>query len=152
HRNQPSTRRLLPLSSGRKPGYAARAQKPLPCAQKPLPSRYGMVYTCFEMIRDCRADLPQGWRHFAASCVPVIRRILVRYTGSDALLNTTLVSLRQPQSSIFQSVDLSPERQFLAELRQAVLGRVAVAEPEIPLELASLAEALAPLTMVEKQA
>jgi hypothetical protein len=111
-----------------------------------------MVYTCFEMIRDCRADLPQGWRHFAASYIPVIRRILVQYTGSDSLLNTMLVSLRQPQSSIFQSVDMSPERQFLAELRQAVLGRIAVSEPEIPLELASLADALAPLTMVEKQA
>jgi hypothetical protein len=111
-----------------------------------------MVYTCFEMVRDCRADLPQGWRHFAASYVPVIRRILMQYTGSDAALDSVLLSLRKPESSLFQSLDPSPERHFLAALRQAVLAECAVAEAEIAIALETVAEALAPLTMVEKQA
>jgi hypothetical protein len=111
-----------------------------------------MVYTCFEMIRDCRADLPAGWRYFAANYVPVIRRLLICYAGTDASLDATLLALRKPESSLFQSLDPSPERWFLAQLRQAVLAGIRPPETEIGLDLATVAEALAPLTMVERQA
>src|SRR5205085_6498300 len=58
-----------------------------------------MVYTCFEMIRDCRADLPQGWRHFAASYVPVIRRILKQYGSEGMDIDAILLPLRKPGAS-----------------------------------------------------
>jgi hypothetical protein len=111
-----------------------------------------MVYTCFEMIRDCRADVPQGWRHFASSYVPVIRRILKQYGAGEMDMDPILLSLRKSSGPLFQSMDPSPERWFVAELRQVVLASLAVPEPEIALDLATVAEALAPLTMVEKQA
>ncbi len=38
-----------------------------------------MIYTCYEMIGDCRAGLPQGWSHFLAQYVPPIRGFLAHY-------------------------------------------------------------------------
>jgi len=112
-----------------------------------------MVYTCFEMVRDCRADLPQGWRYFASNYVPPIQKILSQYpNGSKIAIDQVLLSLRRPDSKLFQSIDPSPERWFLAQLRQAVLGQLNVSPPEIPLDLETVSEALAPLTLVEKQA
>src|SRR5215467_5655344 len=86
-----------------------------------------MVYTCFEMVRDCRADLPQGWRYFASNYVPPIQKILSQYpNGSKIAIDQVLLSLRRPDSKLFQSIDPSPERWFLAQLRQAVLGQLNV--------------------------
>jgi hypothetical protein len=105
------------------------------------------------MIRDCRADLPQGWRYFASNYIPPIRRILSQYpNGSGTPLENILLSLRQPDSKLFQSLDPSPERWFLAQLRQAVLAQLTVPQPEIPLDLETVTGALEPLTVVEKQA
>ncbi|MDE3166498.1 MAG: hypothetical protein KGN36_11895, partial [Acidobacteriota bacterium] len=79
-----------------------------------------MVYTCFEMVRDCRADLPQGWRYFLTVYVPVIRRLLAHYapaaSDADARIESLLADLRRPGSSLFQSLDPAPERWFVAEL------------------------------------
>ena len=112
-----------------------------------------MVYTCFEMVRDCRADLPQGWRYFAANYVPVIRQILIHYAGApDPILERALLSMKQPGSSLFQTLDPAPERWMIGELRQVVLAAVSAPEPAIALDLATVADALSPLTMVEKQA
>src|SRR4051794_19681585 len=112
-----------------------------------------MVYTCFEMVRDCRADLPQGWRYFASNYVPPIRKILSQYpNGSGTPIESVLLSLRRPESRLFQSLDPSPERWFLAQLRQAVLAQLTVPQPEISLDLETVAGALEPLTVVEKQA
>ena len=111
-----------------------------------------MVYTCFEMIRDCRADLPQAWRYFAANYVVPIRRIAEHYAPGQVSIEQLLLSLRQPDSSLYQTTDPSPERWFVSELRQAVLARVQAPAPAIPLDLETVTEALAPLTMVEKQA
>jgi len=115
-----------------------------------------MVYTCFEMVRDCRADLPQGWRHFASAYVPVIQRILSHYSGAaandPARLERVLLDLRRPESSLFQPLDPSPERWFVAGLRQAVLAGLPAPQPEISLGLGDVSEALAPLTIMEKQA
>ena len=113
-----------------------------------------MIYTCYEMVRDCRADLPEGWGYFVTEYVPLIRRLLAHYAPrSDAeLLNRTLLALRQPASSMFQSLEPAPERWFMAELRQKVLAELPAAAPEIELDLETLAAALEPLTSVEKQA
>ena len=113
-----------------------------------------MVYTCYEMMRDCRANLPQGWSHFIAHYVPVIRRLLDHYRGPDAPpLEPVFAALCRSQSSLFQSLEPSPERWFVAELRQQVLAELPDGPgPEIPLDLDAVAAALAAFTMVEKQA
>jgi hypothetical protein len=113
-----------------------------------------MVYTCYDMIRDCRADLPAGWSYFLNYYVPAIRRILTHYgeTATDAQLRNILLELRKPDSSLFQSMEPAPERWFVAELRQKVLATLPVPQTEIELELSTVAEALAPLTLTEKEA
>jgi hypothetical protein len=113
-----------------------------------------MIYTCYEMARDCRADLPEGWAHFITEYVPLVRRLLVHYgpAGDAGLLNRVLLALRRPESSMFQSLDPAPERWFAAELRQKSLAELANPVPETDLDLETLAAALEPLTVVEKQA
>ena len=34
-----------------------------------------MIYTCYEMVRDCHADRPEGWAYFISNYVPLIRKI-----------------------------------------------------------------------------
>lgn len=112
-----------------------------------------MIYTSYEMIRDCRADRPEGWRYFVSNYVPVIRRILAQYDRAAApdRLERALTAMRKPESSLFQSLEPAPERSFVAELRQKVLDFVPAPEAEIPLDLETLAAALEPLTLLEKQ-
>jgi len=118
-----------------------------------------MIYTCYEMIRDCRSDKPEGWSFFLAQYVPVIRGLLAHYfperAGDPTLAERVLEALRQPQSGLFESLDPAPERAFVAGLRQRVLAAVeaerAGATPEIPIDLEVLGLALEPLTLTEKQ-
>jgi hypothetical protein len=109
-----------------------------------------MVYTCYEMIRDCRADSPAGWSYFLMQYVPAIRRMVAHYGQGD--VDKILLSLRDPKSSLFQSMEPAPERWFIAELRQKVLATLPVPPAEIEIDLATVAEALAPLTLTEKEA
>jgi hypothetical protein len=115
-----------------------------------------MIYTCYEMVRDCRADLPEGWAYFISDYVPLIRKLLAHYdsgrAGNGELLNRILLALRKPESSMFQLLEPSPERWFAAELRQKVLAELATPVPEIDIDLETVAVALEPLTVVEKQA
>jgi hypothetical protein len=111
-----------------------------------------MIYTCYEMVRDCRANRPEGWRYFITSYVPVIRKLIEHYGGSAAHLDRVLLAVRNPQSSMFDSLEPSPERWFVAELRQKVVAELRAPAPEIPLALEEVAEALEPLTLTEKQA
>jgi len=112
-----------------------------------------VIYTCYEMVRDCRADLPEGWSYFAANYVPAIRKLLAHYGSDDpALLERLLLTIRDPQSSLFQSIEPAPERWLVAELRQKALAQLAAPDPEIAIDLETVADALQPLTMVEKQA
>jgi hypothetical protein len=118
-----------------------------------------MIYTCYEMIRDCRADKPEGWSYFLTQYVPVIRGLVTHYfpdrAGDPALVERVLAALRQPQSSLFESLDPAPERAFVAGLRQRVLAAVeadrAGNAPEVPIDLEVLGPALEPLTLTEKQ-
>jgi hypothetical protein len=119
-----------------------------------------MIYTCYEMIRDCRADKPAGWSYFLAQYVPVIRGLVTHYfperAADPALVERVLAALRQPQSSLFESLDPAPERAFVAGLRQRVLAAVeadrAGLAPEVPIDLEVLGPALEPLTLTEKLA
>ena len=119
-----------------------------------------MIYTCYDMIRDCRADRPAGWSHFITHYVPVIRKIAAHYYPNLAA-DSVLVTLRRPESSLFDSLDPAPERWFVAELRQRVLAaldsnagdgtsvpQLVAGEPDLD----SVSKALEPLTLLEKQA
>lgn len=116
-----------------------------------------MIYTCYDMIRDCRADRAEGWSHFVSQYVPVIRKLAAHYFPDQPLTSRKteeiLSSLRQPQSSLFQSLEPAPERWFVAELRQrvlATLGGEGAGDSELDLE--TLTEAMESLTLLEKQA
>jgi hypothetical protein len=114
-----------------------------------------MIYTCYEMIRDCRAGRAEGWRFFIASYVPVIRKFLARYQpggqADNAALERVLVAVHRPESTLFQSLEPAPERWFLAQLRQVVVEQLPPDEPATALDLETVAAALEPLTVVEKQ-
>jgi hypothetical protein len=117
-----------------------------------------LIYTCYEMIRDCRSGRPEGWSYFLTQYVPVMRGFLAHYfsdrAGDRALIERVLVAMRQPDSSLFQSLDPAPERAFVAELRQHVLSAVeadrASAAPEVSIGIEALVAALEPLTLTEK--
>ena len=112
-----------------------------------------MIYTSFEMIRDCREDRPEGWRYLVANYVPAIRKLLAHYQPMQpAPVKSVLMELKNPQSGFFRSIAPAPERQFVAELRQAIVAGLQFPPPEIALDLETAATALAPLTLAEKQA
>ena len=56
-----------------------------------------MIYTCYEMVRDCRADVPEGWIYFISHYVPVMRKALAQYApekaGDAALLGREMAAL-----------------------------------------------------------
>ena len=114
-----------------------------------------MIYTCYEMIRDCRADQAEGWSYFVSQYVPVIRKLLAHYAperaGDAALLERILTEAKKPESSLFQSLEPAPERWFVAELRQKVLAELDAPAAEVEIDLETAGNALAPLTLVEKQ-
>jgi len=103
-----------------------------------------MIYTAYEMIRDCRENRPEGWRFYIAHYVPVIRKLLAHYAGDRPAAVESIVSDR----SIFAAMEPAPERHFVAELRQRLLAQLPA---ESQLDLEQVAAALAPLTLLEKQ-
>jgi hypothetical protein len=113
-----------------------------------------MVYTCYDMIQDCRADRPAGWSHFISHYVPVIRKIAAHYCPGQAA-DSVLPALRRPESSLFATLEPAPERWFVAELRQRVLATLdshAGDRAAGELDLETISKALEPLTLLEKQA
>lgn len=116
-----------------------------------------MIYTCYEMLRDCREDRPEGWAYFIRNYVPVIRRVLAHYAEpGDGLLEKVLPALRSPQSTLFAGLEPAPERRFVAELRQQIIEQIVrlcglpPAAVEVPLD--ELSAALEPLTVLEREA
>jgi hypothetical protein len=109
------------------------------------------------MIQDCRTDKPAGWTFFVTEYVPVIGALLRHYCPDRAtdpdFARRIVVDLKKPESPLFATP--VSEREFAAGLRQHVLdaaeaGSAAVAP--IPLDLETLSEALANLTLIEKKA
>jgi hypothetical protein len=119
-----------------------------------------MIYTCYDMIRDCREGRREGWAHFVSRYVPAVRRMVAHYfparRDDAALFERILKSLHGQASSLFDSFDPAPERHFLLALRAHVRAEAerecAPQLPSCPLDLETLAGALAPLTLLEKQA
>jgi hypothetical protein len=112
-----------------------------------------MIYTCYDMVRDCRENRPEGWRYFLTNYVPVIRKLLAHYaTDDEKLLERVLLAIGKPGSSMFAPLEPAPERWFVADLRQMVLAELPDPAPAMELDLETVAEAFAPLTVVEKQA
>lgn len=110
-----------------------------------------MIYTCYEMIQDCRNGRPEGWAYFLGQYGPVIHRLLGHYAGSETL-EKVLAVVAKPESELFRSTEPAPERWFVAELRQNVLSLLPAPACETPLDLDTVAAALAGLTLLEKQA
>ena len=112
-----------------------------------------MIYTSYDMLRDCRENRPEGWRHFLTNYVPVIRKLLAHYaTDDDKLLERVLPAVGKPGASMFAPTEPAPERWFVADLRQVVVAELPHPPPEMELDLETVAEAFGPLTVVEKQA
>src|SRR5258708_39287447 len=102
------------------------------------------------MVRHLRSGERRGWNYFALTYRPLIRKLLEHYdAGSSAKAETIIAALRE---SLFREMEPMPERHFVAILRQEVLARLDVAPAEIEIDLETVAAALAPLTLVEKQA
>ena len=104
-----------------------------------------MSYTAYEMIRDCRENRPEGWRYFIRNYVPVIRKLLVHYASDDAGSIERIAADR----NLFSALEPVAERPFVAELRQRVLRELPASSN---LSLDEVAAALAPMTLLEKQA
>src|SRR5215510_713339 len=115
-----------------------------------------MIYTCYEMARDCRMGVPEGWIHFISCYVPTIRKALAQYAperaGERALVERILLTVRKPESFLFHSTEPPEERWFVAQLRQLIVTELGAPAAEIPIDLEILTAALGPLTMTEKQA
>jgi hypothetical protein len=104
-----------------------------------------MIYTCYEMIQDCRAGKPAGWSFFMANYKPAVDRLAAHYGLTD--IDGSLARVRD---TLLQTVPPMPERHFVAELRQKLLAFLP--DRPIDLDLETLAQAFAPLTVVEKKA
>ena len=115
-----------------------------------------MIYTCYEMIRDCAAGKPEGWRYFISNYVPVIRKLTAHYDPSadtGRVVGRILNATCRPAAPLFDSLDPSPERWFVARLRQTMMSEMEpAAPPEMPLSLETVGDALAPLSITQKLA
>lgn len=117
------------------------------------------VYTCYEMVADCRANKPEGWVHFVKEYVPIIRALLAHYHAARGsgreLLTRVITAVAKPDSDLFRDRPSSPEREFVTHLRQAVLRAVEVdqasRQAEIPLDLEIMTKALEEFTALERQ-
>jgi hypothetical protein len=114
-----------------------------------------MIYTCFEMIRDCQANRVAGWSYFITNYAPAVESLLRRYRP-ESRITDVLPAICKAESELFASLEPVAERLFLAELRQRVLDALdsiaPLAAPDVAIDLETLAAALEPLTVLEKQA
>ena len=108
------------------------------------------IYTCFDMILDCRHGKPEGWRYFARTFVAALRRIFSHYGGGDEHVFALIDRLRAPASALH---DMQPmtQREFLDQMRPLVLELTAKPAIGVGPDLALVQEALAPLTAIERQ-
>jgi hypothetical protein len=85
-----------------------------------------------------------------------MRRLIAHYAPAQAddraLIERLLSAIRKPAAGLFESVEPVPERYFVGELRQMVVGALEAAEPDITVDLVTVSAALEPLTVTEKHA
>lgn len=107
-----------------------------------------MIYTSYEMVRDCREGRPEGWRYFITHYVPVVRKLSAHYAPEVPAAVEQIVG----NADLFTSIEPTPERPFVAALRQQILARLPARSAEVFASLDDVAAGLAPLTLLEKQA
>ncbi len=106
------------------------------------------VYTCYDMVPDCRADNPRGWIHLAKHFVPPLRWMVSRYGGGEPELRGLLASMRPFPAEIPPTA----EREFILNARPRVLEAAGWRAGTIgTLDLETFASALAELTVLERQ-
>lgn len=118
------------------------------------------VYTCYDMMADCRANKREGWSFFITQYLPLCRELLAHYFPERAadtqLLGRVAVATCRPESGLFADRGLALEREFVGDLRQHVLAAAeadrAGEPPPSPLDLDTLTAALEGFTPVERQA
>ncbi len=114
------------------------------------------VYTCFDMVRDCREGKPSGWTYFVRTFVAPLTAMTRHYSRGPErgreMVERILEDLRRRENSVWTQ-DAIGERGFLALVRPLVVDAAgwATEDPAVPLDLATLESALEPLTVVERQ-
>ncbi|MFN7919876.1 MAG: hypothetical protein U0Q16_07255 [Bryobacteraceae bacterium] len=95
------------------------------------------IYTCFDMIADCKADKSEGWAHLVKTFVPVLRGYAAHYGMGDEWPRRRLGELR----SEISGWEPMTEREVAVRLRPEIEG----GSTTVPLE------ALNEMTIVEKE-
>jgi hypothetical protein len=117
-----------------------------------------MIYTSYDMVRDCRAGAVRGWTHFVTHYTPIVRRVVAHYRPEQSVDQATarVLAAIHGDGALFRAIEPVAERVFVTALRQHVLALLERDEhsiaPEVALDPTEVLESLAPLTVVEKQA
>ncbi len=117
------------------------------------------VYTCIEMIRDCRDGKAAGWAYFVRRFVPFCRGMARHYLADpsrcDDVVVNVLRALRDPAAGFFLLPEAIVERELILALRAPVLEAVRreqlPREPEVAVDLETVSAALEPLSILERQ-
>ena len=109
------------------------------------------IYTCFDMIVDCRQGRAEGWRYFTRTFVAALRRTFAHYGGGEEHVFKLIERLRAPSDSPLHAMQPMTQREFLDALRPLVLELTAPATKGISPDLSLVQDALAPLTATERQ-
>lgn len=105
------------------------------------------VYTSYDMVIDCQAGKPEGWQYLVQRFVPALRVMAQHYGGGEAAVARLIQAGHRLEG--FQP---EPERQVLIHLRRLLLQECGWTGGQArTLDLETLAEALEPLTAVERQ-
>ncbi|MBI4910897.1 MAG: hypothetical protein HY820_45225 [Acidobacteria bacterium] len=116
------------------------------------------IYTCHDMIRDCRAGNHAGWSYLVTYYLPVLRTLLHQYyagrAGDEQLIERVLLKLKSPQLPLY-AANPSTEREWVCLLRQELLRIVELDKASdaasIPIDLETLTQALEPFTIIDRQ-
>ncbi len=116
------------------------------------------IYTCHDMVRDCRAGNHAGWSNLVRYYLPVLRKLLQHYyaarEGDHQLMERVLLKLKNPELPLYDGKALT-EREWLCQLRQELLRIVerdqASAEASVPVDLETLTLALEPFSIIDRQ-
>ncbi|MDW8353162.1 MAG: hypothetical protein RMK57_01415 [Bryobacterales bacterium] len=111
------------------------------------------LYTCYDMIRDCAANRPEGWRFFVTEYAPILRTLLEHYRPEAAAEWPAKAPemLRRFDAAFFAACGPRSERDFLLSLRQQLLAWLEPHDASDPRVWDAFSHALAPLTLTEKQ-
>lgn len=106
------------------------------------------IYTCLDMIRDCRANAAAGWSYLVRTYLPVTRWLLEHYQQQRPL-ETVVQQLQDPKLALWAAPGPVTERDFVTQLRLQIIPDPNVADN--PLDLDILTKAFEPLTAIERQ-